>query len=910
MARGTLRIYLGAAPGVGKTYRMLEEGRRRAARGADVVIAVVETHGRVETAKQLGTLEVVPRRTIQYRGATFQELDLDAVLARAPQVVLVDEFAHTNVPGSRNAKRWQDVDELLDHGIHVISTLNVQHLESLNDVVFEITGTVQRETVPDEIVRRADQVELVDMAAQALRRRLAHGNVYPPEKVDAALASYFREGNLLSLRELALLWTAGRVDEALRRYRAQHAIDHPWETHERVVVGIDGGPHGDVLLRRGARIAERTGGELLAVHVARSDGLAGGGSPEALTSQAALTAELGGTYHVVVGDRMADALVEFAQAEQATQLVLGPRRRSRLAGLVGGESVSERLTRLAGAIDVHIVADPSVGPRRLLPELGPGLGATRMVVGLASGGLLLALLTGLLDRVVQPPAMQTTYLLYLGVVLVAALIGGLVPAAVMALLASLTVNWFFTPPVHTFDIARPENAVALVAFVLFGVALGGAVQFGARRAEQAARFAAEATVLGQLAGGVLRGRTAPPALLGQLQEAFGLERVELQQRDTEEGPWRQLHVVGRGTSATDEGRFEVTVVEVDADRRLLVHGRRLAAADLRVLTAFAAQIGVALDTAALAEQAAAAQVLEQSDRVRRALLASVGHDLRTPLAGIKAAVSSLRQSDVEWSPEDQAELLATIEQSADRLDALVRDLLDMTRLQSGVVAPKRRAVWLDEVLGPALAELPPGADVHREVAESLPPVDADPVLLERIVANLLSNAVRYAGAAGPVLIRADQLGGTIELRVVDRGPGVDEHERERMFEPFQRLSDRDVPGGIGLGLAVARGFADALGAGLEADTTPGGGLTMVVSLPIAGSQAATGAAVAGPDPAVAAPVLAPGNAAAGPARSGANSATAPGVADRPGGPAGPEASGANAPTAPGAADRRGGPAQR
>lgn len=840
MARGTLRIYLGAAPGVGKTFRMLEEGRRRAARGADVVVAIVETHGRVHTAAQIGDLEVVPRQSVDHRGASFEEMDLQAVLDRAPEVALVDEFAHTNVPGSgANAKRWQDIDVLLDHGINVISTLNIQHLESLGDVVEEITGVQQRETVPDEIVRRAEQVELVDMAAQALRRRLAHGNVYAADKIDAALASYFREGNLLSLRELALLWTAGRVDEALRKYRRDHAIEGAWETHERVVVAIDGSPHGELLLRRAARIAERSGGELLSVHVARSDGLSGSGSPEAVTRQSALTLELGGTHHLVVGEDVAEALVDFARSAEATQLVLGPRSRSKLEGLLGGESVSERATRLAGGIDVHIVADPGAGPRRRLPRLGAGLGPERIAIGLGTGALLLLLITALFDRAIEPPAIQTTYLVYLAAVLISALIGGLMPAALVALAASAVVNWYFTPPVHTFDIQSPENAVALLLFVGFGVLMGGAVQAGARRAEQATRFAAEAAVLGELASGVLRGRTAPAQLLTQLRETFTLDRVQLEERigpgelDRATG-WRQISVVGSGTAATDAESAVTTSVPVDEHRRVTVVGRRLAASDLRVLQAFAAQIGVALDTAALADDAAATKQLQQTDRMRSALLASVGHDLRTPLAGIKAAVSSLRQSDVQFSPEDEAELLATVEESADRLDGLVRDLLDMSRLQTGAVAPRRRAVWLDEVVGPVLADVPPEITVERDIDETLPPVDADPVLLERVLTNLVANAVRYAGDAGPLRVRADRLSDTVEVRVIDRGPGIAVADRVRIFEPFQRLGDRDATsGGIGLGLAVARGFAEAIGGTLEPDDTPGGGLTMVLSLAVA-----------------------------------------------------------------------------
>ncbi|MDQ8045715.1 MAG: ATP-binding protein, partial [Patulibacter sp.] len=321
--------------------------------------------------------------------------------------------------------------------------------------------------------------------------------------------------------------------------------------------------------------------------------------------------------------------------------------------------------------------------------------------------------------------------------------------------------------------------------------------------------------------------------LGQLREAFGAARVELQRRDAPGDPWRQLAVVGSGTRESDPPGSEAAAAAIDEGRQLVVFGSPLAAADRRILAAFAVQIGVALDTARLAEEAANARTLEQADAVRTALLASVGHDLRTPLAGIKAAVSSLRQTDITWSPEDEAELLATVEESADRLDVLVRDLLDMTRLQTGAVEPKLRAVWLDEVIAPALVDVPAEIEVRREVPETLPPVLADPVLLERILANLISNAVRYGGAAGPITVRAEILRGACELRVIDRGPGVPEAERESMFAPFQRLGDRDATAGIGLGLAVARGFAAALHATLEADATPGGGLTMLLRLPVA-----------------------------------------------------------------------------
>jgi two-component system, OmpR family, sensor histidine kinase KdpD len=354
--RGKLRIYLGAAPGVGKTYAMLAEGQRRRARGTDMVGALIETHGRKLTAAMAEGLEIVPRRTMNYRGATLTEMDLDAVLARHPQVALVDELAHTNVPGCRNAKRWQDVDELLDAGIDVITTLNIQHLESLSTVARQVTGVVQRETLPDDIARRADQIELVDMTPEALRRRMVHGNVYPPNRIDAALTHYFRPGNLTALRELALLWVADRVEEGMQRYRAEHGIVAPWETRERIVVGIAGETGDEAVIRRAARIAARTpGSDLLAVHVSRDDGLAT--KPDgALDTQRALVASVGGSFQEVPGEDVPETLLRFAGAENATQIVLGASLRGRVLTLLSGKSIPTRVARRAGHIDVHLVS--------------------------------------------------------------------------------------------------------------------------------------------------------------------------------------------------------------------------------------------------------------------------------------------------------------------------------------------------------------------------------------------------------------------------------------------------------------------------------------------------------------------------------------------------------------------------
>ena len=405
---------------------MLAEGRRRRSRGTDVVVGYVETHGRAATAAQLGDLPVVPRKKVEYRDATFEEMDLDAVLARRPAVALVDELAHTNAPGGRHEKRWQDIEELLDAGIDVISTVNVQHLESLNDVVERITGVVQRETVPDAVVRAADQIELVDMSPEALRRRMAHGNIYPPERVDAALANYFRPGNLGALRELALLWVADRVEESLQAYLADHGITNVWETRERVVVGISGAPHGERLIRRAARMAGRVQGDLLGVHVVPADGLART-TGDGLGYQRDLLGQLGGTYHEVVGDDVAASLAAFANAERATQLVLGTSRRSRVAEVLRGSAISSVLRRL-DAIDVHVIADqpdeddhpptvlPPVRSVSALPWRRKIAGWTAVLVGLP-------LLTVLLIPHRDDLSLSTILVLYLALVVVIAAVG-------------------------------------------------------------------------------------------------------------------------------------------------------------------------------------------------------------------------------------------------------------------------------------------------------------------------------------------------------------------------------------------------------------------------------------------------------------------------------------------------------
>ncbi len=862
--RGHLRIYLGSAPGVGKTYAMLNEAHRRLDRGTDVVVGLVEPHGRSKTAALLDGLEVLPRRTISYRGTTFEEMDVDAVLARRPAVALVDELAHSNIPGSRNGKRWQDIEELLEAGITVLSTVNIQHLESLNDVVETITGVPQRETVPDAVVRAAEQIELTDITPEALRRRMAHGNIYAPDKVDAALGNYFRVGNLTALRELALLWLAEKVDEQLDRYRAEHGIASTWETRERVVVAVTGGAEGDTLIRRAARIAARnTGAELLAVHVSRSDGLTGA-DPSNLARQRALVESLGGSYHQIVGDDVSRALLDFARAENATQLVLGASRRGRAAQLLS-PGIGVTTTKHSGSIDVHMVTHEEAGRgRRRLPRISGGLTIRRRLAGAAPAAGLLPLLTVVLTQLRGTLNLPNDLLLFLLAVVAVTLVGGLWPAIAAAVVGTLLLNYYFTPPLHEWTVAERNNALALVVFVAVAAMVSGVVDLAARRTSEAARASAEAETLSTLAGDVLRGESALPGLLERVRQTFALSSVALLERGPEvaeaDGPGgRRRRLFGRADGTVDptgpagDGRRRgwhlVASVGPEPCRRpeesdtdvpigdtlaLALRGRTLPAEDRRVLAAFGAQAAVALQQQRLTEAAAEAEPLAEADRTRTALLAAVSHDLRSPLASAKASITALRSRDVPWSADEQAELLATADESLDRLTRLVDNLLDMSRLQAGGLSVFPRPIGLDDVLSHVLDELgPAGRGVDLRIAEDLPEVLADPGLLERIVANLAANALRHSPPNARPMLSASALGDRVELRVVDRGPGVPEREWDRIFVPFQRLGDRDNTTGVGLGLALSRGLAQAMGGSLTPEHTPAGGLTMVLSLPAA-----------------------------------------------------------------------------
>jgi two-component system sensor histidine kinase KdpD len=826
--RGELRIYLGAAPGVGKTYAMLGEAHRRVERGTDVVAAVVETHGRAKTAELLDGIEVIPPRHIDYRGTRFAELDVDAVLKRHPQVVLVDELAHTNTPGSRNPKRWQDVDEILDAGITVISTVNVQHLESLNDVVTQITGIEQQEKVPDEVVRAADQIELVDITPEALRRRLSHGNVYASARIDAALSNYFRQGNLTALRELALLWLADQVDAALVKYRSDKHITDTWEARERVVVAVTGGRESETLVRRAFRIASKSSAELMVVHVVRGDGLSGVSAPQ-MGNVRELAASLGATVHTVVGDDVPAALLDFAREMNATQLVVGTSRRSRWARIFD-EGIGAAVVQQSAKIDVHMVTHGEVKRGPSWSSLTPRHRHTvSWLAALVVPSAICALIVWLLDPYLGVGGESALF--FIGV-LVVALLGGVAPAALSALLSGLLLNYFLVEPRYTFTIAEPDSAVTVVVLLLVAVAVAALVDGAAKRAREATQASREAELLALFAGSVLRGADLG-TLLERVRETYA-QRAVAMLRVTDDV---ESVVACVGNDPCVSPASADTAIEVGDDEFwMLMAGRQLAARDRRVLTAVAKQAAGLVKQRELSEEAGRAEAIAQADELRRSLLSAVSHDLRTPLAAAKAAVSSLRSDDVDFSAEDTSELLATIEESIDQLTALVGNLLDSSRLAAGVVTPNLQSVYLEETVQRALVGISKHSTGFRSVALDRVKVEvddavamADAGLLERVLANVIDNALRYAPDS-PVRVTASTVGGRVLIAVIDDGPGIPRGTAEQLFAPFQRLGDQDNTAGIGLGLSVAKGFIDAMGGTIQATDTPGGGLTVLVEL--------------------------------------------------------------------------------
>ena len=784
-----LRVYLGAAPGVGKTYAMLDEVRRRAGRGARVVVMADGGHGRSATAALLASID-----------ARVLPADAPAaeVLALAPDIVAVDDLA----TGDRAAL----VGALLAAGTNVVTTIDIGELESQRDLVERITGRAPAGTVPDAFLRDA-AVELVDMTPEALRRRLAHGNVFPPGELDAVTANLFRPANLAAVRELALRWVA----------------DHAGGTGagSTVAVAITGGPAGEALIRGAGRIAARSHAALVGIHV-RSRRPA---PADVLESTRRLVEDLGGVYREVAATDVAAALVDAARAERATQLVLGASRRSRLREAVAGSVITDVIRHAGDDLDVHVIGSRSaagiVAGTRSASDV---LVRRRRVAGWAivAGGLpgLTVVLTALHPEV----HLSVALLLYLLVVTAGAAIGGTWPAAAGAVGAFLLANWYFIPPVHHWEIDNAEDVVALLAFAVVASVVAGLVVRSAGRQVEAARARAEARMLAGLSGASVADDPLLD-LLVRLRDSFGLSGAAVVRLD-------DGFVEGHVGEVPNRAEAEL-VMAVGASHELIAGGRAISAEDRGIAAVVADHLTAALRTRRLGEAASTAAALAEGNELRTAILAAVSHDLRTPLSSIKASVTSLLQDDVDWPVEAVAEFLATIDEETDRLDDLVGNLLDLSRLQTNTLQILERDVGLEEVAPAAVASLGARArQVDLDVPETLPRVRVDAGLLERALANLVANAVTWSPQGGRVRVDASPVGDRIDIRVVDHGPGIPVDARRRVFEPFQRLGDRGGDG-VGLGLAVARGFVTAMGGELLVEDTPGGGTTMVVSFPAA-----------------------------------------------------------------------------
>ncbi|MBT2565314.1 sensor histidine kinase KdpD [Arthrobacter sp. ISL-85] len=840
MARGTLRIFLGAAPGAGTTYSALREARRLLGEGGDVAIGIAATHGRQETQQLLDGLDAVPPRLVKDPGGVqVPELDVEALLDRQPDMAVVDDYAHLNAPGSRNERRWQDIEELLAAGIDVLSTLNVQQLASLTDAVAAITDGPRQAKIPDEVVRKADHIELVDISPVLLRQRVADGRIVPDARVDAALANEYRLGNLFALREIALIWLADRVDEGLAEYRESQGITATWPARERVVVGLTGGPGDEVLVRRAARILSRVnGGELLAVHV-RGTGSRTEASGQALDVQRRLVLDLGGTCHTVSGDDPAQSLLEFARSVNATQIVIGASP-GRFWSRVLGMGAASRIVRESGDIDVHLVSHPPA--RRGLPRTAPApLSRARTTAGYLLAVVLPVLATAVLS--LSPDLnLATQALVHLTGVLAVAFIGGLWPAVLAAVLGSLLLNYFETDPVGTFSISDPQNVFALLVFLGAAVAVSLVVGLSERRAREAVRARAEAATLADLARDALLADDTVAGFLDKVRETFQVQAAGLYTRSGDrQAAWELQAFSGNAAPPSPDAATAMTDSVELADPRsaLVLSGRTLTAGDRLLLTAHGAHLLLLRQHHALQRTLRSTTKLAEGNSVRTAILRAVSHDLRTPLAGIKLAVTALLRQGRRLPEEVQAEMLATIESYTERLDALISNLLDMSRISSGSAAPHAAPVTWRDAIEDALRGIPT-EHIRIELAANMPAVDADLGMLERVIANIVENALKYAPGSDIAIVgvsgvaNAADDGGTPfgELRIVDHGRGVPAAAVVEMFQPFQRLDDAPEGLGIGLGLAVAKGFTEAMGGQLAPEPTPGGGLTMVIRLPL------------------------------------------------------------------------------
>jgi two-component system, OmpR family, sensor histidine kinase KdpD len=844
---GRLKLFLGAAPGVGKTYEMLTAAHARRREGVDVAVGVVETHGRAETEALLAGLEVIPRRVAEYKGHRLAEMDLDAILARRPALVLVDELAHSNAPGSRHAKRYLDVEELLAAGIDVYTTLNIQHLESLSDVVARITRIRVRETVPDSIVDRADEVEVIDLTPEDLIQRLKEGKVYVPRQAERAIRHYFSPGNLTALRELALRRTAQRVDAQMLSYMQSHAIRGPWPAGERVLACIDDGPGAAALVRHARRLADQLRAPWAAVHVetartSRRDDAAQDRVAEALR----LAERLGGSAVTIPGQDVVDAVLDYAREHNYVHVIISRARRAGWRFWLRG-AVERRLIRRGGDLTIHLLPAPAETPSTPAPAAAAGgidvaqyAGSAAMVLG----GLIVA------QAMRQVLANSDVALVFLTAVLTSAITYGLWPSLFACLLSALAYNFFFLPPLYTFTIADPENVVALFFFAVVALLasnLAARVRAQAIAARERARTTEDLYQFSRKLGlavemdDLLWATAHQIALMlrarvvlllpdgGRLAVRAGYPPEDvLAEADLAAATWCWQHTrpAGRGAETLPgakwlflpmrTGRGTVGVVGIDRD----APAGPLAPEQHRLLNALADQAALAIERVRLVEDLDRARLAAEADRLRAALLTSISHDLRTPLASILGSASSLAAHDAALDAPARAALARTIQEEAERLNRFIGNLLDMTRLEAGRITPDRGLADLSDAVGAALRRaeaILAGHRVRLDLPADLPMLAIDMVLFEQVLFNLLDNAVKYAPPGTEITLRARRRDGRVQVEVLDEGPGIPAEDLGRIFDKFYRARATDRrPAGTGLGLAICRGFIEAMGGRITA----------------------------------------------------------------------------------------------
>ncbi len=870
--RAKLKIFFGFAPGVGKTFAMLDDARRLRADGVEVLVGCVETHGRGETAALLEGLPVLPRRRSEYRGTTLEELDVDAALARRPDVLLVDELAHTNAPGGRHAKRWQDVLELLDAGIEVHTTLNVQHVESLNDVVAQISGVRVRETVPDVLLDRADAIALVDLPPEVLLERLRDGKVYVAEQAARAARGFFQVGNLLALRELALRRTADRVDVDVLAYRREHGVADTWPAAERVLVCVSPSPASARLVRAARRTAAGLRAPWVAVYVdsATRPPLAEDARAR-LDEHLRLAQRLGGEIAELEGTRIAETLVGYARQRNVTRILVGkpahPRWRDRLTG-----SVLDELVRTSGDVDVHVIAgdddvpagggaSPPPAPREddvaeaeLRGAAEPYAWTLALVVGATALGHFARALMALPDIV----------MVYLLAIMFAAVRFGRGPSLLAAAASVAAYDFVFVPPYFTLAVSDSRHVLTFGMMFVVGLAIGTLtlrlrrqeIFARAREARTAALYALSRALGAEVDRGAIAavaveqtaalvGAGAAVLLPGPAGDALALAArrgaVDLGADELAVARWAFEHgrAAGRGTDTVPGARVSaIPLVAQGTSVGALVFAPRETVVDaglFEFLESVGAQVALALARARLADEAKAAALVARTEELKSSLLSAVSHDLRTPLGTLKGSATLLRDGGA-LEPTARRAILDGMVEEAERLERLVSSLLDMSRVQSGTIVVRREWLPLDELVGGALAASErtlEGRTVTVEVDADAPLVSADPVLVERVLVNVLDNAAKYTPPGSPIEVRARVEGGVAEIEVRDHGPGFPPGDDERLFEKFQRGAPGAVPG-AGLGLAIARGFAEAHGGTLTLRPSVEDGAALVLRLPSAG----------------------------------------------------------------------------